>query len=783
MQNSLLSQLIDIVDSNHILFDLKFNKNARRVVCVCHGVVVGFARVAPSSIRLTRNHFLTHHCRNKSLAQPSEKEWDSYHSSLSFVVKQVEHADPSPVVDYSATLSNYLLPIIHGLTVWPGVRCEHCPKYFLYDSTDRTRFKNNVKIIKRHYKSDHTASLLDLAGLTKVFVQRLSSAGSSPYFGVSQPQGVDNEMERDLLYIKNQLHQDILEDSNQAARIDNSSPSYAMSVLKWDVYAARIENFAEIALRVAKADFGVEGEIGKIGLGFSETLIPEIMNQFMILIGSLSDESVFLRKLVMGSYTKQAVDAVSENGRVFSLVTKPTLIGYSYYLIPRYAKVWLQFLTHLYYMFVYKKYRIFPLIDCIKELEAFFVNKPSLDTLLDLLKALFIQKASLQSKDLEFPCVSFLVAMSLKPTRVFDLERPKALCSPIKYLIRVIFLLEMNKNGNSDDYILMLAELLVKDGTVCSPMTVMLSLASQFERLSSFTPIPKILWNSESGKLYDLSCGGFRLDLSSLRNAALNLANKANILLEELLCGMPIGKEYENFLCDYPQDSDCSTVGYGIHTFVTDKLKSRLPTILEDGIGRSKQLAHVWSLSLRTCVINHQATSARFQQILFTLIQVTMGPVARSTESCDLLLVNTQSRARSVVILGGTIVLLYTVGATNKNLLQRDGVIGRPLPLMVAKILFYYVLFVRPFEILIADEEWRTLLRTNLYVLNGRPVEPQLVRATFPRLMDQIGKVGMWNISSFRHAVKAILVAMGHSLENDISLDYCGGFGHFKSAG
>jgi hypothetical protein len=136
-----------------------------------------------------------------------------------------------------------------------------------------------------------------------------------------------------------------------------------------------------------------------------------------------------------------------------------------------------------------------------------------------------------------------------------------------------------------------------------------------------------------------------------------------------------------------------------------------------------------------------------------------------------------------VVIVGGTIVLLYTVGATNKNLLQRDGIIGRPLPLGVAQILFYYILFVRPFEIQIADRAEKAILSTNLYVLHGKPVEPKVVRDTFPRLMDQVGKIGLWNISSFRQAVKAILVKMGHSLENDTSLDYCGGFGHFASAG
>jgi hypothetical protein len=48
-----------------------------------------------------------------------------------------------------------------------------------------------------------------------------------------------------------------------------------------------------------------------------------------------------------------------------------------------------------------------------EELKAFFFSNPCLESLLKLLESLFIRRESLQSNDLEFPSVLFLVSMRL----------------------------------------------------------------------------------------------------------------------------------------------------------------------------------------------------------------------------------------------------------------------------------------------------------------------------------------------------------------------------------
>jgi hypothetical protein len=227
------------------------------------------------------------------------------------------------LIDYSAPPTNELLPMVQGIATQRGVKCALCPKYFVLEETSRA---NNIKVIKRHSNNCHGNS--DLIHTSFVLVQRLVANSTSPYFGVLPRPVVADSPEDNVYQIKRQLNVQVNETELPTnPQVDNSSPSYAMSVLGWDVYSAGIENFASISLLISKCDFGKEGCNGCIPLGFSESI--------QIIIGELvervshvsSNASVFLRRLVMGADAEERADMASQRGRIFTIITKSVLEG------------------------------------------------------------------------------------------------------------------------------------------------------------------------------------------------------------------------------------------------------------------------------------------------------------------------------------------------------------------------------------------------------------------------------------------------------------------------
>ena len=234
----------------------------------------------------------------------------------------------------------------------------------------------------------------------------------------------------------------------------------------------------------------------------------------------------------------------------------------------------------------------------------------------------------------------------------------------------------------------------------CTPFNTVAELAALLQGMSNGAPhVPKVHWLDPVHHKV-LGVRNMQIALTDIAFAAKQLIQQATKTLKTLECGLPVThSQVSEMLKNATDNLESTETGYWFGSSFGEEPQTLL---LRWVLGNGNLAERFYGEGKSVTYGKYIDLVEQMEGLLLVLLHVAAGMPARATEYGPLLLRNSSTELRSIVLVQGELVMLQRYGKT-RNTTQKDRVVARYLPSALTELFFRYYVYVRPFVQLLSS--------------------------------------------------------------------------------